>query len=96
MNESTIVALAPQLESALRRKKAERNECLRAYLNMVRSMAALSEDLLVRGAFDYARMLTESEAEDIIGNAWLQALSLKNTELAVSVREVIEAGGLGS
>ena len=91
MNEATIITLSPQLGTTIRKKKqAEWNDCLRSYLNMVKSMACLPEEMLVEGAYDYARRQAKYETEDVLGNAWLQALSLKNEEMALSVREVID------
>ena len=84
---SEIITVSPVLHTAVKIQK-EKKECLHSYLEAVTALSRLPEDALVEGALEYAKHL--KGAPDITGNTWLQALSMKDEELARSVQEMIE------
>lgn len=60
-------------------------KCIQSYSKMVDSFSHLPEDMLVTGALDYAKRVPCAK-----DSPWLQALSLKNEDLAIAVREMID------
>ena len=85
---SEVVVVSPLVREAI--QEAKKKNCLKSYLNMVETLKDLPEETLVNGALDYAKRLGDDAANDQLGNAWLQALSLKNEELAYDVQEMID------
>lgn len=59
--------------------------CMNAYADMLNSFSGLPEEMLVSGALDYAKTFPDPES-----NPWIQALAMKNEELADAVKEMIE------
>ena len=73
---SEVVSFRPDLQ-----------KCIESYSEMIDSFAGLSEEMLVSGAMDYARTFPDPES-----NPWIQALALKNEELADAVKKMIKNG----
>ena len=71
---SEVVVFRPDLQ-----------KCIQSYTEMVDSFSHLPEDMLVSGALDYAKRIPGAK-----DSPWLQALSLKNEDLAIAVREMID------
>ena len=63
-------------------------KCIESYSEMIDSFAGLPEEMLISGALDYAKTFPDPES-----NPWIQALAMKNEELADAVKEMIEKGG---
>lgn len=76
---SEVVVFRPDLQ-----------KCIESYSEMIDSFAGLPEEMLVSGALDYAKTFPDPES-----NPWIQALALKNEELAKTVKERIEKEGQG-
>ena len=74
---SEIIILHPDLQN-----------CIHSYEKMVNSLSGLPEEMLISGALDYAKTFPDPES-----NPWIQALAMKNEELADAVKEMIEKGG---
>lgn len=73
---SEVVMIRPDLQ-----------KCINSYSEMIDSFAGLPEEMLVSGALDYAKAFPDPES-----NPWIQALALKNEELAAAVKEMIING----
>ena len=87
---SEVIVVSPQLQSAA--EKIGRQKCLAAYAGLVESLSSLPPDVLVRGAIEYEKQVQESGVPDVTGNTWIQALSVKDPELALSAQEMIDSG----
>ena len=62
-------------------------KCIESYSEMIDSFSGLPEEMLVSGALDYAKTFPDPES-----NTWIQALAMKNEELANAVKEMIKNG----
>ncbi len=90
---SEIIMFSPELQAAVQRKQdADREHCFRSYMNMINSLVGLKEAELVQSAFNYEQQRLSSGTPDLLGNAFVQALFLKNKNLACSVQKMIDSG----
>lgn len=90
-----IITFAPNLEEKIyKARQKQKEECFKSYMQVIESLSGWPDSMLVESAVELAKT-AEEEGKDIndgFGNYFLQALAMKNEELALAVDEMIKNG----
>jgi len=90
---TVIIILAPILVTAVQRiRERHVKTCFSAYMKMLDKLALMPKSFLIEGAFRHAKLEKRSRARLIYGSPWIQALAIKDLDLAIFIQKNIIDG----